>query len=253
MQVTFLGTGTSQGVPIIGCDCEVCLSTNKKDKRLRSSVFVKSEDFALVIDSGPDFRYQLLREGIKDIDAVLYTHEHKDHVAGLDDIRPINYLQNKSIEVYGSSLVEVALKREFHYIFSDTKYPGAPQINFNLISNQRFDLGPLSILPIEGLHYKLPVFGFRIKDFCYITDMNFISDEEKKKLKDLSVLVINGLRREKHISHFTLEEALEMIAELNPKAAYITHISHQLGTYEEVSKELPDHVYLSYDGLKLDI
>jgi len=253
MQVTFLGTGTSQGVPIIGCDCDVCLSTNKKDKRLRCSIFLKWDDFSLVIDSGPDFRYQLLREEINDIDAVLYTHEHKDHVAGLDDIRPINYLQNKSIDIYGSHLVETALKREFHYIFADTKYPGAPRINFNLITNNAFQLGPINVLPIEGLHYRLPVFGYRIKDFCYITDMNFISEEEKSKMKDLDVLVINGLRREKHISHFTLEEALEMIAELKPKQAYITHMSHQLGTHEEVSKELPENVQLSYDGLKINL
>ena len=253
MQVTFLGTGTSQGVPIIGCDCDVCLSTNKKDKRLRCSIFLKWDDFSLVIDSGPDFRYQLLREEINDIDAVLYTHEHKDHVAGLDDIRPINYLQNKSIDIYGSHLVETALKREFHYIFADTKYPGAPRINFNLITNNAFQLGPINVLPIEGLHYRLPVFGYRIKDFCYITDMNFISEEEKSKMKDLDVLVINGLRREKHISHFTLEEALKMIAELKPKQAYITHISHQLGTHEEVSKELPENVQLSYDGLKINL
>jgi phosphoribosyl 1,2-cyclic phosphate phosphodiesterase len=253
MQVTFLGTGTSQGVPIIGCDCDVCLSTNKKDKRLRCSIFLKWDDFSLVIDSGPDFRYQLLREEINDIDAVLYTHEHKDHVAGLDDIRPINYLQNKSIDIYGSHLVETALKREFHYIFADTKYPGAPRINFNLITNNAFQLGPINVLPIEGLHYRLPVFGYRIKDFCYITDMNFISEEEKSKMKDLDVLVINGLRREKHISHFTLEEALEMIAELKPKQAYITHMSHQLGTHEEVSKELPENVHLSYDGLKINL
>lgn len=253
MEVTFLGTGTSQGVPIIGCDCEVCVSDSKKDKRLRSSIMVTWSDFNLVIDTGPDFRYQMLREGVSNVDAVLYTHEHKDHVAGLDDIRPINFLQKKSIDVYASERVEEALKREFYYIFSDNKYPGIPQININRIENKPFKIGGYDIKPIEGLHYKLPVFGYRIKDFCYITDMNFISDEEKLKMHDLDVLVINGLRREEHISHFTLDQALEVIRELKPKTAYITHISHQLGLHEEVSKEMPDNVFLAYDELKLNL
>lgn len=253
MKVTFLGTGTSQGVPIIGCECEVCSSENKKDKRLRSSVMLSWPDFNLVIDTGPDFRYQLLRENVKDIDAVLYTHEHKDHIAGLDDIRPINFLQKKAIDVYASDRVEEALKREFYYIFADLKYPGIPQINLNSFDNQVFSIGGHEIIPIQGLHYKLPVFGFRIENFCYITDMNFISTEEKLKMHNLDVLVINGLRKEEHISHFTLDQALEVISELKPKKAFITHISHQLGLHENVSKELPENVFLAYDQLKLEL
>lgn len=253
MKVTFLGTGTSQGVPIIGCNCEVCTSLDKKDKRLRSSIYVQLENGSFVIDSGPDFRYQLLREGITDLDAVVYTHEHKDHIAGLDDVRPINFLRKKAINVYATERVQEALKRDFHYVFADYKYPGIPQIHLNTIDINSFELLGEEIIPVEGLHHKLPVLGFRVKDFCYVTDMNYISEDERSKMKNLDVLVINGLRKETHISHFTLDEAIEVIQDLKPKKAFITHISHQLGKHEEVEKELPENIYLAYDGLSLNL
>lgn len=253
MNITFLGTGTSQGVPIIGCSCEVCISDSPKDKRLRASVFLEWEGAKVVIDTGPDFRYQMLRSNKTDLDAVFYTHEHKDHIAGLDDIRPINFLHKKKIEVYATDIVSEALKREFHYIFAEKKYPGVPQIELVNIQNKPFKFKGKEIIPVEGLHYKLPVLGFRIDSFCYITDMNYISEEEKSKMRNLDVLVLNALRRESHISHFTLDEALDLVKELNPKEAYFTHISHQLGKHDIVSKELPENVFLAYDNLKLDI
>lgn len=250
-EVTFLGTGTSQGVPIIGCTCEVCKSNDPKDQRLRCSIMVKTEGFSFVIDTGPDFRYQMLRGGFDDLDAVVFTHEHKDHVAGLDDIRPINFLKKKRIDVYATEQVQQALKREFSYIFAEKKYPGIPEVTLNTIHNEAFELGPFHVVPIQVYHYKLPVLGFRIGGFVYITDANSISDEEKDKIKGCDVLVLNALRRESHVSHFTFDQAQALVKELAPKQAYFTHISHQLGLSEEVSKELPHNIALAYDGLKL--
>ncbi|MCX8142796.1 MAG: MBL fold metallo-hydrolase [Bacteroidia bacterium] len=254
MELIFLGTGTSQGVPLIACDCNVCTSQDSKDKRLRSSVLVRTSQTTLVVDTGPDFRQQMLRENVKVLDAVLFTHEHKDHIAGLDDVRAYNFILKKKMPVYATKRVINALQREFYYIFNDEKYPGIPEIDIHLIDNQAFYIQDIHIQPVELLHYKLPVLGFIFNQrLAYITDANYISPPEKNKLKNLDVLIINALRREKHISHFTLQEALDIIQELQPKKAYLTHISHQLGTYKEVSKELPQNVFLAYDGLKITL
>ncbi len=251
--ITFLGTGTSQGVPVIACDCSICTSSDPRDNRLRTSIMVSSETKNIVIDSGPDFRQQLLREKVKSLNAVLFTHEHKDHIAGLDDIRAFNYFQNEKMQVFCTEAVEFALKREFSYAFSDYKYPGIPEIALNRIENAPFEIHGIPFLPIKVLHLKMEVFGFRIGDFTYITDANFISDEEKEKIKGTKTLVLNALRRQKHPSHFTLEEALELVEELQPEKTYFTHISHQLGLHEEVQAELPPNVFLAYDGLQLTI
>jgi phosphoribosyl 1,2-cyclic phosphate phosphodiesterase len=253
VQITFLGTGTSQGVPLIACPCMVCQSTDQRDKRFRTSVLVEDKGKTLVIDTGPDFRSQMLRENVKQLDAVIFTHEHKDHTAGFDDIRAFNFISKKKIDVYASARVQEAIKREYAYIFSDFKYPGIPEITLYLLRNELTSIHGIEFLPVEVLHYKLPVFGFRIGDFTYITDANYISETEKEKIKGTKILVINALRREPHISHFTFEEALEVIAELKPQKAYLTHISHQLGLHEDVSKELPDGVELAYDGLKITV
>jgi len=254
LELIFLGTGTSQGVPLIACDCNVCTSQDSKDKRLRSSVLVRTSQTTLVVDTGPDFRQQMLRENVRVLDAVLFTHEHKDHIAGLDDVRAYNFILKKKMPVYATERVIKALQREFYYIFNDEKYPGIPEIDIHLIDNQAFYIQDIHIQPVELLHYKLPVLGFIFNQrLAYITDANYISSPEKNKLKNLDVLIINALRREKHISHFTLQEALDIIQELQPKKAYLTHISHQLGTYKEVSKELPQNVFLAYDGLKITL
>lgn len=253
IKVTFLGTGTSQGVPVIACDCDVCISANYKDKRLRTSILVESAKTRLVIDSGPDFRQQLLREKTKKLDAVVFTHEHKDHIAGLDEVRAFNYFYKIKMPVYATERVQKALHREFAYIFSEEKYPGIPEIELHKIENDPFYVGDLFLEPINVLHYKLPVKGFRIQKFAYITDANFISQEEKDKLVNMDVLVLNTLRREPHISHFTLSQAIELVKELNPRKAYFTHIAHQLGLHDEVSKELPSNVELAFDGLQLII
>lgn len=251
IKITFLGTGTSQGVPIIACGCEVCSSLNPFDKRLRSSILVEDGATRVIIDSGPDFRQQLLREKIKTLDAVVFTHEHKDHIAGLDEVKAFNFLYSMRMPVYATKRVEEALHREFAYIFSDEKYPGIPEIDIINFNNEPFKIGEITFEPINVLHYKLPVKGFKINKFAYITDANYISETEKQKLKNLDVLVLNALRNEPHVSHFTFTEALELIKELNPKKAYLTHISHQLGLHDEVSLKLPGNVELAVDGLQL--
>ncbi len=253
MKITFLGTGTSQGIPVIGCKCVVCQSTDKKDKRLRVSVWVKTDDKSIVIDSGPDFRYQMLRAGVDDLDAILYTHEHKDHVAGLDDIRPYNYILKKRIDIYATERVQEALKREFQYIFSDVKYHGLPQINLHTITGQSFAIGENTIIPFEVMHYKLPILGYRIGDFTYITDAKTISEESLEKIKGTRVLVLNALQKEDHISHLTFSEAIEMANKIGAEMTYFTHISHNLGLHAEVSKELPPHIKLAYDGLTIEL
>lgn len=254
MKVSFLGTGTSQGIPVISCGCEVCLSADQRDKRLRTSVLIETEDKTIVIDSGPDFRYQMLRAGVKDLDAIIYTHEHKDHIAGLDDIRPFNYLLKKNIDIYATPRVEQALRREFSYIFSDIQYPGLPQINLHEISGDHsFFIGETLIEPIEVMHYKLPILGYRINDFTYITDAKTIADDAVEKIKGTKILVINALQIADHISHFNLEEAVSFAKEINADMTYLTHISHNLGLHNEVEKVLPDNIRLAYDGLSLSL
>lgn len=253
IKVTFLGTGTSTGVPMIGCDCEVCLSADKKDKRLRSSILVQSAATTLVVDTGPDFRYQMLRHQVKKLDAVLFTHPHKDHLAGLDDIRAFNYFMKKPVEIYADSLTEEAVRRDFHYAFSDTKYPGIPELNLHTIALEPFVAGDIPVIPVLVWHLKMPVLGFRFGHFTYITDANHIDEAEKDKIRGSRVLVLNALRRQKHISHFTLGEAEDLVKELQVPEAWFTHISHQLGLHAETDAGLSPGVHLAYDGLQLTI
>ncbi len=252
MKVTFLGTGTSLGIPVIGCGCEVCRSDDPRDKRLRTSAFIETEDHKIIIDTGPDFRYQMLRAGITRLDAVLITHPHRDHLAGLDDVRTFNYLQKMPMPVYGNDLSIEEIKCQYHYVF-DNDYPGVPQFDIHIIENKPFEIDGLRITPIEVMHYTMRVFGFRVTDFTYITDANNISDEEMEKIYGSRVLVLNALQKGSHVSHFTLEQALEVIEKVKPEKAYLTHISHRLGLYGEISKELPENVALAYDGLTLSI
>lgn len=252
MKITFLGTGTSQGVPVIGCTCNVCTSSDSRDKRLRTSIAIEVDGKTFIVDTGPDFRQQMLRANITDIHAVLYTHEHKDHVAGLDDIRPINFLHEKEIPIYAEERVLEALEREYIYIFDEKyNYPGLPRIVANTIENKHFSIDGVTIQPIRALHYKLPVFGFAIGDFAYLTDANFIEDTEKDKLRNKKVVVLNALRKEEHISHFTLQQALNLIEEVKPEKAYLIHASHQMGLHAELEQELPEGVFQSYDGLEV--
>lgn len=255
LKITFLGTGTSQGVPVIACDCEVCLSDDIKDNRLRSSILIETLGKTLVVDTGPDFRQQMLRSGVQNLDAVLYTHKHKDHTAGLDDVRAFNFKHKTPMELFLNEDVENTLKQEFSYVFSGANYPGIPKVNLNTLSSEKPQVNVLGVdvQLINMLHYKLPVFGFRVGDFAYCTDVNYIAQEEKEKLKGLKVLVITALRKEKHISHFSLQESLDLIEELKPEQAYLTHISHLLGKHEQVSKELPSNVSLAYDQLEIEL
>jgi phosphoribosyl 1,2-cyclic phosphate phosphodiesterase len=251
LKITFLGTGTSQGVPVITCNCEVCQSDDHRNNRLRVSILIETADKTIVIDSGPDFRYQMLRAKVKDLDAILFTHEHKDHVAGLDDIRPFNYLLHKDIDIYATDRVQDALKREFSYIFSEVKYPGLPQIELHTIDQDPFFIGQTQIIPLAIMHYKLPILGFRIGDFTYITDAKTISEETIDKVRGTKILIINALQRQPHISHFTLDEAIDFAQKIGAEQTYFTHISHNLGLHEEVEKELPAGMKLAYDGLTL--
>jgi len=253
LKITFLGTGTSSGVPMIACGCEVCTSNNKKDNRLRSSILVESETTSIVIDTTPDFRYQMLRANVKKLDAVLFTHPHKDHIAGLDDVRAFNYCQQKPMELYANSLTEEAIKREFAYAFSDKKYPGIPNLNLNTIDGSPFIIGDIPVTPILVWHLKMPVLGFRFGKFTYITDANKIDVEEKEKITGSEVLVLNALRKESHISHFTLDEAVAMVQELGVPVAYFTHISHQLGLHEVVNTGLPKGISLSFDNQQINL
>ncbi|MGB0887598.1 MAG: MBL fold metallo-hydrolase [Vicingaceae bacterium] len=253
MKITFLGTGTSQGVPVIACDCEVCLSKNEKDKRLRSSILIEEKGQTIVIDTGPDFRQQMLRENVQQLDAVVFTHEHKDHIAGLDDVRAFNFKQKKDMEVYATAETQVALKREFYYAFLENPYPGVPKLNLNTIDTAPFNIGEVELTPINVWHYKMPVKAFRINDFTYITDANRIEAEELEKIRGSEVIVINALRKSDHISHFNLAQAIELLQELKPKKAYLTHISHYLGLHDEVQKELPNFIQIAHDGLVLEV
>lgn len=238
---------------MIGCTCPVCTSTNPKDKRLRSSILVESATTTIVVDTTPDFRYQMLRIHNAKLDAVLFTHPHKDHTAGLDDIRPYNFFQHKPMDVFANSLTAEALMREFAYAFAEKKYPGVPQINLNTIDESPFTIGDIPIQPFTVWHHKMPVFGYKFGKFTYITDANKIDDDVKTLIKDSDVLVVNALRKEQHISHFTLSEAIELTKELEIPKAYFTHISHQLGKHEDVEKILPPGVHLAYDNLTFAI
>ncbi len=238
---------------MIGCDCAVCTSPDKKDKRLRSSILVESPTTTIVVDTTPDFRYQMLRINNRKLDAVLYTHPHKDHLAGLDDIRAYNYFTRKPMDIYANTLTEEALRRDYYYAFSDTRYPGVPELNLINIDLQAFQVGDIPVLPIEVMHYKMPVLGFRFGDFTYITDANRIEEREKEKIRGSKVLVLNALRNEPHISHFTLQEAIDLANELKVPEVYFTHISHQLGTHESVNTTLPSHMKLAHDGLQVSL
>jgi phosphoribosyl 1,2-cyclic phosphate phosphodiesterase len=253
VKITFLGTGTSQGVPVITCGCEVCTSIDHRDKRLRTSILIETNDKTIVIDSGPDFRYQMLRANVKDLDAIIFTHEHKDHIAGLDDIRPFNYLLRKNIDIYATLRVQEALKREFYYIFSDVKYFGVPQINMHTIATEKFKVGKTEFIPLEIMHYKLPILGYRIGDFTYITDAKFISKDTIEKIKGTKVLVVNALQIEDHIAHFSYQEAMDFAKMIGAEMTYFTHISHNLGLQEEMEQNLPENIRLAYDGLVLDV
>lgn len=252
MKVTFLGTGTSQGVPVIGCTCEVCQSLDFRDKRLRSSILIEVSGQTFVIDTGPDFRQQMLREQVRRLDAVIFTHAHRDHTAGLDDVRAFNFLHEMEMPVYGSQQVLDQLKVEYAYAFVGKYYPGIPRLALTTIDHRQFEVNGVSFLPLPVMHLHLPVLGFRIGNFSYITDAKFIPDETIEKLKGTELLVLNALQREQHISHFNLSEALDMVKTIRPRHTYFTHISHRMGLQSDVEKELPDHVSLAFDGLKLD-
>ncbi len=238
---------------MIGCECQVCTSADKKDKRLRSSILVQSSSTTLAIDAGPDFRYQMLRANVKQLDAIIFTHPHKDHVAGLDDVRAYNFFSGQAMQIYANEMTQAVLLREFPYAFTDKRYPGVPEINMNTIALEPFVVGDIPIIPIEVWHLKMPVLGFQFGDFTYITDANKIEEIEKEKIKNKRVLVLNALRKEKHVSHFTLTEAVELAKELNNRQSYFTHISHQLGTHASISKELPSGIHLAYDGLTIEL
>jgi phosphoribosyl 1,2-cyclic phosphate phosphodiesterase len=253
LKITFLGTGTSQGVPVIGCTCEVCQSLDFRDKRLRASILIEIENQTFVVDTGPDFRQQMLREQVKRIDAVLFTHAHRDHTAGLDDVRAYNFMQQMDMPVYGTDVVLQQLRIEYAYAFAKEYYPGIPRLTLNQISHLNFSVNGISITPLPVMHLQLPVLGFRFKNFSYITDANFISDETLEKLKGTEVLVLNALQREPHISHFNLEEAIRTVEKIKPKRAYFTHISHKLGLHADVTDELPPAISLAHDGLQISM
>ncbi len=255
LRITLLGTGTSQGVPLIGCHCEVCLSKNPKDKRLRSSCLIESkEGTVLSIDAGPDFRQQMLTYNVSRLDAILVTHSHRDHISGLDDVRSYNYLQSEAMPIYSNKMALEEIKCAFAYCFREPRYPGLPNFKLCVIDKKEsFRVKELEVIPIEVMHHKLPILAYRINNFAYITDAKTINEEEMEKLRGVEFMVVNALRREEHFSHFNLQEALDLIKEIKPKQAYLTHISHFLGLHNEVTKELPSNVSLAYDGLTIEI
>lgn len=253
MKITFLGTGTSTGVPVVACNCDVCTSDDPRDKRYRTSVMLTSGASNIIIDCGPDFRIQMLKHKVEDIDAVLFTHAHRDHIAGLDDIRAFNYILHKSIDIYGSQFTLNSIKEQFPYIFTPGRYLGAPQLNLHTVNGDSFAIGGLDFTPVQVMHQDMKVYGYRIGDFTYITDANYIDPEEVEKIKGSEVVVINALRNSRHVSHFSLQEALDVLSMIKPRVAYLTHISHFLGKYNVVEPKLPDWVHLAYDGLQIEV
>ncbi len=253
MKFTFLGTGTSQGIPVIGCTCKVCRSDDPKDNRLRSSLLVQSGKTTINIDIGPDFRQQMLREQVGEMDAILFTHEHQDHTAGLDEVRAFNFISKKETRLFATSKVQARLREQYSYIFNNADYPGIPQVTLHDIkAGKPLAIGDIEVLPIKVMHGQMPVLGFRFGDFTYITDANYIGETEKNLIKGSKHLVLNALRKKSHHSHFTLDEAVELSQELEAENTYLTHISHQMGTHEEVSKELPKGVQIAWDGLVVE-
>jgi phosphoribosyl 1,2-cyclic phosphate phosphodiesterase len=252
VKFTFLGTGTSQGIPVIACPCLVCQSLNSKDKRLRTSALIEHDGTNIVIDAGPDFRQQMLSVNLKTLNAILITHEHRDHIAGLDDVRAFNWVLQKPMDIWAEQRVQDSIRNEFSYVFAENKYPGVPEIAMNSIDNHPFDVQNIRVIPIRGYHHKLPIYGFRIGDLTYITDASFIPEEEKEKIVGTKYLIVNALRRQKHMSHFCLPEAIKFISDFSPRRGFITHVSHQMGLYTDISKELPENICLAYDGLSFE-
>lgn len=253
MKLTILGSGTSQGVPVIACDCPICRSTDKMDKRLRCSAMLEINGKNIVFDAGPDFRYQMLRADVKDIRAILLTHQHKDHIGGLDDVRAFNWVKHGGVDIYSDLTTKEVVYKDYSYAFSEYKYPGVPEMNLHVIDKHPFQIDDITIVPIPVMHHKLPVLGFRIGNFAYITDANVISDPSMEKLAGIEYMVINALRKESHLSHFTLKQAIEVVDKLKVKRAWLTHIGHQMGLSAEVSKELPGNIELAYDTMQVNI
>lgn len=253
MKVTLLGTGTSQGIPVVACECDICTSENPKDKRLRCSVLIETQGRTLVIDSGPDFRYQMLRAGVKHLDGIIFTHSHKDHIAGLDDVRAFNFRQKSEINIYADRLTLDQIRSEFYYAFEEIKYPGVPEIRTIEIDTAAFEIEGIRIQPILVYHHLMPVLGFRLGNFAYVTDAKTIPEESLSLLQNLDILIINALRIQPHIAHFNLEEALRMVEILKPRKTYFTHISHLLGKHEDMNLILPEGIELAYDGLNFTL
>ena len=249
IKIRLLGTGTSQGVPEVGCRCVACRSLDNRDKRLRTSAFVEVGDYAILIDSGPDLRQQLLANQITKVDAILLTHEHKDHLGGLDDIRPLNFSARKQMDIYGLGRVLDVVKKDYDYAFKSDPYPGVPEMRLHKVLDEPFMIGNIEIIPIKVKHLSLPILGYRIGNMAYITDASFIPDKELAKLTGLKILIINALRKREHYSHFNLAQALAIIEKLKPEQAYITHISHEMGCYADVNPTLPADVALGFDGM----
>jgi len=253
MEVTFLGTGTSGGVPLIGCQCRVCKSTDPRDKRLRTSILIRKDDLTISIDCGPDFRQQMLREDVRYLDAVLMTHQHKDHTGGIDDIRSFNFLSRKAVDFYCDHLTELGIKEQYAYAFANTEYPYLPKMNFIRINDSPFNIGALHVVPIEVMHATMPVKAYHFGDFTFVTDAKTIAKEERDKIRGTKILVINALRPEPHYSHLSIDEAIEIIDDIKPEQAYLIHMSHQFGLHAEVEKTLPANIKVAFDGLKIKV
>lgn len=253
MEIVFLGTGTSGGVPLIACQCHVCKSADSRDKRLRTSILLRQGNFTVVVDCGPDFRQQMLREDVRHLDAVLMTHPHKDHTGGIDDIRSFNFINKRPIDFYADLHTEMGIKEQYSYAFTETDYPYLPKMNFHRITDEKFKVGPMDVTPIEVMHATMPVKGFRIGNFTYITDAKTISAAERDKIRGTKVLVLNALRETEHYSHLSIEQALKIVEDVKPELTYFTHMSHQFGLHAEMEKKMPAHVRIAYDGLKIEV